>query len=76
MCTFAAAKARCSAVGSVPGLGPGCRRFESCHLDIELFNWPLTYNKFAAFFVQCPQKPIENNPLSQNKDYKKQKSLR
>ena len=24
---------RCSAVGSVPGLGPGCRRFESCHLD-------------------------------------------
>ena len=33
MCTFAAAKSRCSAVGSVPGLGPGCRRFESCHLD-------------------------------------------
>ena len=27
------AKTRCSAVGSVPGLGPGCRRFESCHLD-------------------------------------------
>ena len=26
-------KTRCSAVGSVPGLGPGCRRFESCHLD-------------------------------------------
>ena len=23
----------CSAVGSVPGLGPGCRRFESCHPD-------------------------------------------
>ena len=28
-------KSRCSAVGSVPGLGPGCRRFESCHLDIS-----------------------------------------
>ena len=25
----------CSAVGSVPGLGPGCRRFESCHPDEE-----------------------------------------
>ena len=23
----------CSAVGSAPGLGPGCRRFESCHSD-------------------------------------------
>ena len=33
--TFAPAfkATRCSAVGSVPGLGPGCRRFESCHLD-------------------------------------------
>ena len=26
----------CSAVGSVPGLGPGCRRFESCHPDFHL----------------------------------------
>ncbi len=25
----------CSAVGSVPGLGPGCRRFESCHPDVK-----------------------------------------
>ena len=24
---------RCSAVGSAPALGAGCRRFESCHLD-------------------------------------------
>ena len=23
----------CSAVGSAPGLGPGCRRFKSCHSD-------------------------------------------
>ena len=26
-------KAGCSTVGSVPGLGPGGRRFESCHPD-------------------------------------------
>ena len=38
-CTFAPAIQKymiatgCSAVGSVPGLGPGCRRFESCHPD-------------------------------------------
>ena len=35
MSTFALSKSRCSAVGSVPGLGPGCRRFESCHLDFR-----------------------------------------
>ena len=29
----------CSAVGSVPGLGPGCRRFESCHLDAGEMNF-------------------------------------
>ncbi len=27
------ANSGCSAVGSAPGLGPGCRRFESCHSD-------------------------------------------
>ena len=49
MRTFAAAKTRCSAVGSVPGLGPGCRRFESCHLDHLLFKRPLTYNESTVF---------------------------
>lgn len=29
-------KARRSVVGSVPGLGPGGRRFESCRLDNHL----------------------------------------
>ena len=36
----------CSAVGSVPGLGPGCRRFESCHPDKS----PLAH-KVNGFFV-------------------------
>ena len=36
---------RCSAVGSVPGLGPGCRRFESCHLD-QSKKMILTASKF------------------------------
>ena len=27
---------RCSAVGSAPGLGPGCREFESLHLDQKI----------------------------------------
>ena len=49
MCTFAAAKPRCSAVGSVPGLGPGCRRFESCHLDFH--NEPLIQKESAVFYV-------------------------
>ena len=26
-------ESRCSSDGRVPGLGPGCRRFKSCHLD-------------------------------------------
>ena len=40
--TFAPAfkATRCSAVGSVPGLGPGCRRFESCHLARLFINKP------------------------------------
>ena len=28
---------RCSAGGSAPALGAGCRRFESCHLDHSLY---------------------------------------
>ena len=32
-CNFALAKSGCSTVGSVPGLGPGGRTFESCHPD-------------------------------------------
>ena len=45
---------RCSAVGSVPGLGPGCRRFESCHLDHPCGKSPLTYNKLADFLLLSP----------------------
>ena len=57
MRTFALAfgQTRCSAVGSVPGLGPGCRRFESCHLDHPNKILPLTFNKLAAFFVLASQ---------------------
>ena len=51
MCTFASAfkATRCSAVGSVPGLGPGCRRFESCHLDF--LKKPLIHHESAAFLL-------------------------
>ena len=53
MCTFAPAKTRCSAVGSVPGLGPGCRRFESCHLDKGKLGETFVLNKsFSLFFSQ------------------------
>ena len=53
MCTFAPAKTRCSAVGSVPGLGPGCRRFESCHLDKGKLGETFVLNKsFSLFFFQ------------------------
>ena len=38
----------CSAVGSVPGLGPGCRRFESCHPDEERI-----IQVILSFFVYC-----------------------
>ena len=55
MCTFAAAKPRCSAVGSVPGLGPGCRRFESCHLDSH--NEPLIQKESAVFSCHL-QNPV------------------
>ena len=49
--TFAPAikQTRCSAVGSVPGLGPGCRRFEPCHLDQKR----LTISIASLFFVLC-----------------------
>ena len=30
---FVVDKSGCSAVGSAPALGAGCRRFESCHSD-------------------------------------------
>ena len=62
MFTFAAAKTRCSAVGSVPGLGPGCRRFESCHLDTRVlfyeedsFLWILLGNQ-NFFFIFVPDR--------------------
>ena len=43
----------CSAVGSVPGLGPGCRRFESCHPDKshqEEILGDFFYSRFSAVF--------------------------
>lgn len=36
-----------SAVGSAPGLGPGGRRFESCHPDSI---WGRLYNESALIF--------------------------
>ena len=43
----------CSAVGSAPALGAGCRRFESCHSDqtleiIEISRVLLFYGSFSA----------------------------
>ena len=48
--TFAPAfkATRCSAVGSVPGLGPGCRRFESCHLDSSSTNRPILFISYRS----------------------------
>ena len=36
----------CSAVGSAPALGAGCRRFESCHLDHN----PFKLHRYAVYF--------------------------
>ena len=40
----------CSAVGSVPGLGPGCRRFESCYPD----EGGVSKRRILFFYKQSP----------------------
>ncbi len=39
----------CSAVGSAPALGAGCRRFESCHSD-HLFQKNRIFRRFFCIF--------------------------
>ena len=36
----------CSAVGSAPALGAGCRRFESCHSDQTLCRLNITFERY------------------------------
>ena len=47
----------CSAVGSAPGLGPGCRRFKSCHSDQKrkcpLWVLPLLLGTIGRAEMRC-----------------------
>ena len=61
----------CSAVGSVPGLGPGCRRFESCHPDEERIIQVILSFLFTAILSgsrQCMMPHVQKSPQKRQKD--------
>lgn len=53
----------CSAVGSVPGLGPGCRRFESCHPDLKRRNYPSLFVSIPFLGLLCYVQIVSCNLL-------------
>ena len=40
----------CSAAGSAPALGAGCRRFESCHSDQTLYRSNVVFGRYFAVY--------------------------
>ena len=56
----------CSAVGSAPALGAGCRRFKSCHSDhyggiaqlVRVLAWHARVHKFDSCCLHQNEKPL------------------
>ena len=48
----------CSAVGSAPALGAGCRGFESLHSDQNFDRKQSLFSTFGHFYIFLIEKPI------------------